>query len=161
MSKVDGSYVWYEDADFQTKITAPFTLNADKTIYAGATIEGGGGNGSESGPAFYLSYNSNGGSYIRARKFTEPTEVDFEDPNYIPTYTGYKFTGWYTDFDLATRMDGKAIISDNTTVVAGWTKLVKLTMVYDQTGNTPDVVKEFDKGTNVNMSEVDGNYDWY
>jgi uncharacterized repeat protein (TIGR02543 family) len=69
---------------------------------------------------FYLTYNTNGGSYINTRKFTETTTVDFEDENYIPNREGYTFTGWYTTSDLQTRLTGKVDVSKDMTVWAGW-----------------------------------------
>jgi uncharacterized repeat protein (TIGR02543 family) len=101
-----------------TVITEPFVMYENKTIYAKATISGGGGDS----VTFHLIYDSNGGSDISAREFTEPTEVDFDDPNYIPTREGYEFTGWYMDSDPATQMTGKVEISTDTTVIAGWKK---------------------------------------
>jgi uncharacterized repeat protein (TIGR02543 family) len=66
-----------------------------------------------------LKYDSNGGSAIGDRTFTVPTEVDFEDADYFPTRTGYKFTGWYQEKELQTRL-GTFTVSSNMTVYAGW-----------------------------------------
>jgi uncharacterized repeat protein (TIGR02543 family) len=93
-------------------------MNEDTTLYAGASISGN--VGTENTTTITLSYNSNGGSEIKAREFTEPTEVNFEDTNYIPTREGYTFTGWYTDNSLTTKLTGKVLISTDTTVYAGW-----------------------------------------
>jgi uncharacterized repeat protein (TIGR02543 family) len=125
-----------ESGVIETVITKPFVMYENKTIYAGTTIRGGADDlYTGGGTTFHLSYHSNGGSYIRARAFTEPTKVDFEDPNYIPTREGYEFTGWYTDFDLATRMTGTVLISGETTVVAGWK--AKDTTEEETKGDTP------------------------
>jgi uncharacterized repeat protein (TIGR02543 family) len=100
-------------------------MDADKTLYAGATISGGGGDDPEpdTTEAFHLSFNSNGGSRIPAETYTEPTEVDFYTAEHTPTRDGYTFTGWYTDFDLETRIEeGMQLVSEETTVVAGWEK---------------------------------------
>jgi uncharacterized repeat protein (TIGR02543 family) len=123
----DAKVSWYEESgDVSTVIKSPFVMNSDKTIYAGASIGGSTGpkETESEEPAvtkpFYLSYNTNGGSYINTRKFTETTAVDFEDENYIPTREGYTFTGWYTTSDLQTRLTGKVDVSKDMTVWAGW-----------------------------------------
>jgi uncharacterized repeat protein (TIGR02543 family) len=120
MSQVDGSVTWYEDAAFTKAITAPITMTENKTIYAEATISGGGNTDPVVDTTFTLTYNSNGGTEIAPRQFTEKTEVDFDDANYIPTREGYTFTGWYTEETLQTRLTGKVEVSADTTVYAGW-----------------------------------------
>jgi uncharacterized repeat protein (TIGR02543 family) len=107
----DAPITWLaESGNLNSAITAPFIMTADKTIYAYATVDG---------TVFTLKYDSNGGSAIGDRTFTVPTEVDFEDADYFPTRTGYKFTGWYQEKELQTRL-GTFTVSSNMTVYAGW-----------------------------------------
>jgi uncharacterized repeat protein (TIGR02543 family) len=129
MSKVDGSYTWYTDASLKssTKVTSPFQITEDLTLYVGATS-------GTSSAKFHLSYNSNGGSYIRSRGLSGPTYIDFDDENYIPTRVGYTFTGWYTDFDLTERLSGTVLVASEMTVVAGWQEIGKEST--DTTGGT-------------------------
>jgi uncharacterized repeat protein (TIGR02543 family) len=165
----DGAVSWYtQSGDPDSIITGTFTMTADKTIYAGASAGGGDGDVETTEPTtFHLSYNSNGGSYIRARTFTEPTKVDFEDPNYIPTRDGYTFTGWYTDSSLTTRLNGTQVVSNEMTVFAGWKEEVKkvtLTLVYgsanQQTGGMPNVTITYSVGDTVNLEVVAPGYSW-
>jgi uncharacterized repeat protein (TIGR02543 family) len=107
-----------ESGNKDSSVTEPFIMNEDTTLYAGASISGN--VGTENTTTITLSYNSNGGSEIKAREFTEPTEVNFEDSNYIPTREGYTFTGWYTDNSLKTKLTGSVLVSTDTTVYAGW-----------------------------------------
>jgi uncharacterized repeat protein (TIGR02543 family) len=179
MSEVDGSVSWYEDEGFKNLITAPFTMNEDKTIYAGGTIDGGGDVDPGTGTTIVLNYNPTRGQMkesVRdewgkaARTFGEPTDVDFDDPEYIPTCEGYIFDGWYTDFGYSTKVEGIVTVSTNMNVYAKWEKAVTLTLVYDQLwhngnliglGTTPDVTIEMAPGTVVDMSEVDGSVAWF
>jgi uncharacterized repeat protein (TIGR02543 family) len=174
----DDPVLWTTEAGMAgTAITEPFVMNENKTIYAGTTISGGGGDSGTTGTTtIWLSYNSNGGSYIRARSFTEPTDVDFEDKNYIPTREGYTFTGWYKseddDSSVLVRMNGTVTVSTDMNVIAGWVKdEVTLTLVYDEYwhrghqygwGDIEDETKEYSGGTTVDVSTLSENVSqWY
>jgi uncharacterized repeat protein (TIGR02543 family)/LPXTG-motif cell wall-anchored protein len=141
----DTSVSWYEEAGVEdTLITNPFTMDADKTIYAGTTINGdNGGKEPVADTTICLTYNSNGGTEIESRKFTETTIVDFEDANYIPTREGYTFTGWYTDETLQNCLKGKVEVSTDKTVFAGWEKKKAVeTTTEDATETTTEAATE-------------------
>jgi uncharacterized repeat protein (TIGR02543 family) len=165
MNDVDGMYSWYEDEDFKNLITAPFTMDADKTIYASGTISGGGDVDPGTGTKIELYYNARGGTIQGetscTRTFYQATDVNFDDPNYIPTKEGYVFTGWYKEFWLTTKVEGTVTVSENMNVYAGWADAVTLTLVYDIGGGTPDKTIVYAKGTTVDMTEVDATYNWY
>ena len=96
---------WYTDKELTNEVTS---LSYDETagcVFLYPDIQVG----------FWITYDSNGGSYIApqfftANRATEPT---------APTRSGYTFTGWFTDSELNQRADFSAI-TEPTTVYAGW-----------------------------------------
>ena len=96
---------WYTDKELKNEVTS---LSYDKDagcVFLYPNIQEG----------FWITYESNGGSYIApqfftAKRATEPT---------APTKSGYAFTGWFTDSDLTQLADFSAIAGP-TTVYAGW-----------------------------------------
>ena len=96
---------WYTDKELENEVTS---LSYDETagcVFLYPDIQVG----------FWITYDSNGGSYIApqfftANRATEPT---------APTRSGYTFTGWFTDSELNQRADFSAI-EEPTTVYAGW-----------------------------------------
>ena len=96
---------WYTDKKLQNKVTS---LSYDKKagcVFLYPDIQNG----------FWITYESNGGSYLAPQFFTakgatEPT---------APTRSGYAFTGWFTDSELTQRAVFSAI-EGTTTVYAGW-----------------------------------------
>ena len=96
---------WYLDEDLTSKVTS-ITTEDNTTVYAGWEIN-----------KYTLTFNTNGGSSIESEEFDYNTEVDLA--NYVPTRTGYTFTGWYLDEGLTSKAT-LITIQDNTTVYAGW-----------------------------------------
>ena len=96
---------WYTDKERTNKVTS---LSYDETagcVFLYPDIQKG----------FWITYDSNGGSYIApqfftANRATEPT---------APTKSGYDFTGWFTDPAL-TQSANFSDIAEPTTVYAGW-----------------------------------------
>ena len=96
---------WYMDQELTNKVTS---LSYDETagcVFLYPDIQEG----------FWITYDSNGGSYLApqfftANEVTAPTE---------PTRSGYAFTGWFTDSAL-TQPVVFSTIAEPTTVYAGW-----------------------------------------
>ena len=64
-----------------------------------------------------LSFDTNGGSRISDESFLYGVKVDLSE--YIPTRSGYTFTGWYSDIELTDPI-ASVRMSGNKTVYAGW-----------------------------------------
>ena len=96
---------WYTDKELKNKVAS---LSYDETagcVFLYPDIQDG----------FWITYESNGGSYLAPQFFTkngatEPT---------APTRSGYTFTGWFTDSKLTQQADFSTIAGP-TTVYAGW-----------------------------------------
>ncbi|MCD8218181.1 MAG: InlB B-repeat-containing protein, partial [Clostridiales bacterium] len=83
---------WYKDSELTTAVDS-VTLDGDKTVYAGWKAD------TEADVNQYtLTFETNGGSAIDSVTVAEGTEIDLSD--YVPTRSGYTFTGWYTDSAL-------------------------------------------------------------
>ncbi len=68
----------------------------------------------------------------------------FDYASYNPTYSGYKFVGWYTNRELTTKYNGDAINAD-TTLYAKWQQVV--TVTFDSNGGSSVPSQEIEKGT--------------
>ena len=96
---------WYRDKELENEVTS-LSYNEDAgCVFLYPKIQEG----------FWITYESNGGSYLApqfftANRATAPT---------APTRSGYTFTGWFTDPELTQRADFSAI-EGPTTVYAGW-----------------------------------------
>ena len=64
---------------------------------------------------FWITYDSNGGSYLAPQFFT----ANGATAPTAPTRSGYAFTGWFTDSALTQQANFSAI-TEPTTVYAGW-----------------------------------------
>ena len=96
---------WYTDKELENEVTS---LSYDETagcVFLYPDIQVG----------FWITYDSNGGSYIAPQFFTANGATAPTDP----TKSGYAFTGWFTDRELNQRADFSAI-AEPTTVYAGW-----------------------------------------
>ena len=96
---------WYTDKELKNEVTS---LSYDKDagcVFLYPNIQEG----------FWITYESNGGSYIAPQFFTAKRAIE---PT-APTKSGYAFTGWFTDSDLTQLADFSAIAGP-TTVYAGW-----------------------------------------
>ena len=105
LNSTHGVAGWYTDKELTNKVTS---LSYDETagcVFLYPDIQKG----------FWITYESNGGSYLAPQFFTAkgataPTE---------PTRSGYTFTDWFTDRELTRKADFSAIV-EPTTVYAGW-----------------------------------------
>ena len=96
---------WYTDKERTNKVTS---LSYDETagcVFLYPDIQKG----------FWITYDSNGGSYIAPQFFT----ANGATAPTAPTKSGYAFTGWFTDSALTRQADFSAIAGP-TTVYAGW-----------------------------------------
>ncbi len=105
---------WYTGAttgneyDFSTAVTSDLTLYA-RWVTAGATTY-----------TVTFDYNYYGGLVSEVTQTVEEnTTVSKIDD---PTRTGYDFTGWYTDEDATTEFNFETLITEDTTIYAGWSK---------------------------------------
>ncbi|MBR2593287.1 MAG: InlB B-repeat-containing protein [Firmicutes bacterium] len=79
---------------------------------------GGGGGGSSAVSKFTLTYETNGGSEIKAESYSSGTKVTLDK---TPVREGYTFTGWYSDKELTQKITSIQMNSSKT-VYAGWTQ---------------------------------------
>ena len=96
---------WYTDKELTNKVTS---LSYDETagcVFLYPKIQEG----------FWITYESNGGSYVAPQFFT----ANGATAPTAPTRSGYDFTGWFKDLDLTQPADFSAI-KEPTTVYAGW-----------------------------------------
>ena len=96
---------WYMDKELTNKVTSLSYGEKAGCVFLYPKIQEG----------FWITYDSNGGSYVAPQFFTangatEPT---------APTRSGYAFKGWFTDPKL-TQPVVFSTIAEPTTVYAGW-----------------------------------------
>lgn len=114
---------WYTDSagtnafDFSTPITSDITLYAKWTELS----------------VYIVTFETNGGTTVSAQNVlegetaTEPT---------APSYTGHKFSGWYSDSELTIEFNFSTKITENITLYAKWTELAKYTVTYNSNGGS-------------------------
>ena len=116
-----GSYSfdgWYTDKSGGTKITTDTVFSANTTVYAHWTYTGGGGGGYNPPVTYYtLRFETGGGSDIPSVQGTYNTYIDLTQ--YVPTWRGHTFIGWYTERSLMNKVSGVYLTKDMT-VYAGW-----------------------------------------
>ena len=116
-----GSYSfdgWYTKKNGGTNVTTATVFHANTTVYAHWTYTGGGG-GSYNPPVTYytLRFETGGGSDIPSVQGTYNTYIDLTQ--YVPTWRGHTFTGWYSERSLTNKVSGVYLTKDMT-VYAGW-----------------------------------------
>ena len=116
-----GSYSfdgWYTEKSGGTKITTATVFSAKTTVYAHWTYTGGGGGGYNPPVTYYtLRFETGGGSDIPSVQGTYNTYIDLTQ--YVPTWRGHTFIGWYTERSLMNKVSGVYLTKDMT-VYAGW-----------------------------------------
>ena len=113
-----GSYSfdgWYTKKSGGTKITTDTEFPADITVYAHWTYTGGGYNP----PVTYytLHFETGGGSDISSVREAYNAYIDLTQ--YVPTWRGHTFIGWYTERSLMNKVSGVYLTKDMT-VYALW-----------------------------------------
>ena len=114
-----GSYSfdgWYTEKIGGTKVTTDTVFHAKTTVYAHWTYTGG---GYYYPPVTYytLRFETGGGSDISSVQGTYNAYIDLTQ--YVPTWRGHTFTGWYSERSLTNKVSGVYLTKDMT-VYAGW-----------------------------------------
>jgi len=116
-----GSYSfdgWYTKKSGGTKITTDTVFSANTTVYAHWTYIGGGGGGYNPPVTYYtLRFETGGGSDIPSVQGTYNTYIDLTQ--YVPTWRGHTFIGWYSERGLINKVSGVYLTKDMT-VYALW-----------------------------------------
>ena len=116
-----GSYSfdgWYTEKSGGTKITTDTVFSANTTVYAHWTYTGGGGGGYNPPVTYYtLRFETGGGSDIPSVREAYNAYIDLTQ--YVPTWRGHTFIGWYTERSLMNKVSGVYLTKDMT-VYAGW-----------------------------------------
>ena len=107
---------WYTEKVGGTKITTDTVFSANTTVYAHWTYTGG---GYYYPPVTYytLRFETGGGSDISSVQGTYNAYIDLTQ--YVPTWRGHTFTGWYSERSLTNKVSGVYLTKDMT-VYAGW-----------------------------------------
>ena len=105
LNSTHGVAGWYTDKELTNKVTSLSYDEKAGCVFLYPDIQEG----------FWITYESNGGSYVAPQFFTanEATAPT------APIRSGYAFTGWFTDSALTQQTDFSAIARP-TTVYAGW-----------------------------------------
>ena len=70
-------------------------------------------------PKYTLTFNTNGGSDIAPVTDKENSVIDIS--KYVPSKSGYKFNGWFTDSELKAAASSSVTLTGDITLYAGWT----------------------------------------
>ena len=115
-----GSYSfdgWYTDKSGGTKITTDTVFSANTTVYAHWTYIGGGGGYNSPVTYYTLRFETGGGSDIPSVRETYNAYIDLTQ--YVPTWRGHTFIGWYSERSLMNKVSGVYLTKDMT-VYALW-----------------------------------------
>ena len=111
-------YGWYTEKSGGTKITTDTVFHANATVYAHWTYTGGGGGGYNPPVTYYtLRFETGGGSDIPSVREAYNAYIDLSQ--YVPTWRGHTFIGWYSERSLTNKVSGVYLTKDMT-VYAGW-----------------------------------------
>ena len=115
-----GSYSfdgWYTEKSGGTKITTDTVFSANTTVYAHWTYIGGGGGYNPPVTYYTLRFETGGGSDIPSVREAYNAYIDLSQ--YVPTWRGHTFIGWYSERSLTNKVSGVYLTKDMT-VYAGW-----------------------------------------
>ena len=115
-----GSYSfdgWYTEKSGGTKITTATVFSANTTVYAHWTYIGGGGGYNPPVTYYTLRFETGGGSDIPSVREAYNAYIDLSQ--YVPTWRGHTFIGWYSERSLMNKVSGVYLTKDMT-VYAGW-----------------------------------------
>ena len=115
-----GSYSfdgWYTEKSGGTKITTDTVFHANTTVYAHWTYIGGGGGYNPPVTYYTLRFETGGGSDIPSVREAYNAYIDLTQ--YVPTWRGHTFIGWYSERGLTNKVSGVYLTKDMT-VYAGW-----------------------------------------
>ncbi|WP_348982858.1 cell wall-binding repeat-containing protein [Desulfosporosinus sp. Sb-LF] len=111
------------------------TLGSGSVTVNGSNVSGDSGNITvtpptpQTTPTYTITFNSNGGSNVRAMIETYGTAIILP----TPTKAGYNFVGWYRDSSFATSYLATTMGAENITLHAKWEQLT-----YEVSGNIKD-----------------------
>ena len=115
-----GSYSfngWYTEKSGGTKITTDTVFHTNTTVYAHWTYIGGGGGYNPPVTYYTLRFETGGGSDIPSVRETYNAYIDLTQ--YVPTWRGHTFIGWYSERGLINKVSGVYLTKDMT-VYALW-----------------------------------------
>ena len=115
-----GSYSfdgWYTKKSGGTKITTDTVFSANTTVYAHWTYIGGGGGYNPPVTYYTLRFETGGGSDIPSVREAYNAYIDLSQ--YVPTWRGHTFIGWYSERSLTNKVSGVYLTKDMT-MYAGW-----------------------------------------
>lgn len=115
-----GSYSfdgWYTEKSGGTKVTTDTVFHADTIVYAHWTYIGGGGGYNPPVTYYTLRFETGGGSDIPSVREAYNAYIDLTQ--YVPTWRGHTFIGWYSERGLTNKVSGVYLTKDMT-VYAGW-----------------------------------------
>ena len=115
-----GSYSfdgWYTKKSGGTKITTDTVFSANTTVYAHWTYIGGGGGYNPPVTYYTLRFETGGGSDIPSVREMYNAYIDLTQ--YVLTWRGHTFIGWYSERGLINKVSGVYLTKDMT-VYAGW-----------------------------------------
>ena len=108
---------WYTEKSGGTKITTDTVFSANTTVYAHWTYTGGGGGGYNPPVTYYTLRFETGGSDIPSVREAYNAYIDLSQ--YVPTWRGHTFIGWYSERSLINKVSGVYLTKDMT-VYALW-----------------------------------------
>ncbi len=109
---------WYTEKIGGTKITTDTVFSANTTVYAHWIYTGGGGGGYNPPVTYYtLRFETGGGSDIPSVREAYNAYIDLSQ--YVPTWRGHTFIGWYSERSLTNKVSGVYLTKDMT-VYALW-----------------------------------------
>ena len=106
---------WYTEKSGGTKVTTDTVFSANTTVCAHWTYIGGGYNPHVT--YYTLRFETGGGSDIPSVRGTYNAYIDLTQ--YVPTWRGHTFTGWYSECSLTNKVSGVYLTKDMT-VYALW-----------------------------------------
>ena len=108
---------WYTEKNGGTKVTTDTVFSANTTVYAHWTYTGGGGGYNPPVTYYTLRFETGGGSDIPSVREAYNAYIDLSQ--YVPTWRGHTFIGWYSERSLTNKVSGVYLTKDMT-VYAGW-----------------------------------------
>lgn len=141
---------WYLEENLTTKITSPYEVTSDMTLYAKYTLA-----------TYSITFVVNGGVEI------DKVYGNIETPITLPTTTkdGYIFGGWYMNEDLTTQVEDPITLKENITVYAKWTEVQKHTVTFITNGGSSVEDVRVEPGTRITLptpTRTDYNFmGWY
>ena len=105
---------WFTSKTGGDKVTPAYKFTRNMTVYAHWSKEA-------EINKYTLTFNTNGGSDIAPVTDKENSVIDISISKYVPSKSGYKFNGWFTDSELKTAAGSSITLTGDITLYAGWT----------------------------------------